>query len=200
MDIFDAITGRRSIRKYKDKKVNQEKIGMLLEAFRWAPSAGNKQPWEVIIVDNPEKIERLASAALDQMWMKTAPLVMAICLNERMAKGTYGQRSHQYAIQTIGMAIENMMLAAHSLELGSCCVTAFEEQEVKKILGCLEFVKPVSLITVGYPMEEPPVPHREDISHFTYYNSYREQYVPMECKRPGKGNLRKKIYEALREL
>jgi nitroreductase len=201
MDVFDAIKGRRSIRSYQDKPVDQEKIGLLLEALRWAPSAGNRQPWEVIVVDDPEKIESLANAALEQMWMKTAPVILAVCINEKIAKGTYGERSEQYALQTIGMATENMMLAAHSIGLGTCCVTAFEDDKVRDIMDCMEFIKPVALVTVGYPKEEPPVPYREEIAEFTHYNSYQEKYMP---RLPGashrKGGLRKKLYDSLKNL
>ncbi|UCG95406.1 MAG: nitroreductase family protein [archaeon] len=201
MDVFDAITGRRSVRKYENRPVDQEKLGMILDACRWAPSAGNRQPWEVVIVDDPEKIEKLAEAALEQMWMKTAPVILAVCINENIAKGTYGDRSDQYALQTIGMAVENMMLAAHCLGLGSCCVTAFEESEVRNIIECTEFIKPVALVTVGYSREEPPVPYREEIAEFTHYNSYREQYMP---GLPGafrkKRGLRKKLYDSLKNL
>ncbi len=198
MDIFEAIQGRRSVRKYENRPVEQEKVGMLLEACRWSPSAGNRQPWEIVIVDNPEIIEKLACASLDQMWMKTAPLILAMCLNENIAKGTYGERGELYALQTMGMAAENIMLAAHSLGLGSCCVGAFEEGEVRKILKCLDIIRPVALITVGYPREEPRVPDRDNISQFTYCNHYGKQHAPdwPGAQKIGR-KIRKKLLESL---
>ncbi|HDI02679.1 MAG TPA: nitroreductase family protein [Candidatus Aenigmarchaeota archaeon] len=194
MDVFEAIRGRRSIRNYEDKPVEPEKIGMLLEACRWAPSAGNRQPWEVIVVDDPEIIERLARASLDQMWMTTAPVILAMCMNMNILKGTYGERSEMYALESMGMAIQNIMLTAYSLGLGTCCVAAFEEDEVMEILNCLKIIKPVALITVGYPAEEPPAPERDDITSFSYYNSYGKHYEP---KRPSIGRIKKKVKNKL---
>jgi len=194
MDVFEAIYGRRSVRKYEDKPVETDKIGFLLEACRWSPSAGNRQPWEVVVIDSKETIEKLACASLEQMWMKTAPLILAMCLNEKMGKGTYGERWEMYALETMGMAIENIMLAAHSLGLGSCCVGAFEEDKVKSIINCIDTVKPVALITVGYPREEPKTPKRDEISEFSYYNSYGQQYIP---KWPGIEKMGKKLKNKL---
>ncbi len=200
MDVFEAIKGRRSIRNYEDRPVEHEKIGMLLEACRWSPSAGNRQPWEVVIVDDPVTIEKLAHASLDQMWMKTAPLILAMCLNEKIARSTFGDRGEMYALETMGMAVQNIMLAAHSLGLGSCCVSAFEEEEVKYILKCLEIIKPVALITIGYTRNKPPAPFREEISVFTYYNSYAEQHRPswIGVTKVGK-RMRNKLVDSLKK-
>jgi nitroreductase len=198
MDVFEAIEERRSIRNYEDRPVEEGKIGTLLETCRWSPSAGNRQPWEVIVVDDPETIERLAHASLDQMWMKTAPLILAMCINRNIAKGTYAERGELYALETIGMAIQNVMLAAHSMGLGSCCVGAFEEKEVSSILRCLDIIRPVALITVGYSREHPPKPTRDDICHFSYHNYYGNQTKP---KWPGVSKvgkrLKKKLIESL---
>ena len=190
MELSEAIKGRRSIRNYENKKVEPEKIGMLLEACRWSPSAGNRQPWEVIVVDDPETIEKLARASLDQMWMTTAPVILAMCINLNIAKGTYGERSEMYALETMGMAIQNIMLTAYSLGLGTCCVSAFEEDRVSEILKCLDIIKPVALITVGYPAEEPPVPERDDVSRFAHYNSFGKNY---ETEWPGFERIKNKI-------
>jgi len=197
MDIFEVIRGRRTIRSYEDRPVEQEKLAAVLDACRWAPSAGNRQPWEIIVVDNQDTKDRLAQAALEQNWMKTAPVILAVCMNENIAKGTYGERGPLYGLETMGMAIENMMLAAYAVGLGSCCVTAFEEGKVKEILKCLEIIKPVALLTLGYPREEPRVPHRDDISGFTYHNSYMKHNTP---EWPGlKKTLERKFKKGLKE-
>lgn len=199
MDVFETIRGRRSIRKYKDEPVEQEKLGAVLEACRWSPSAGNRQPWEIIIVDDPEIKEKIAEAALEQMWMKTAPFVLVVCINENKARGTYGERGDMYDLETIGMALENMMLTAHSLGLGTCCVGAFEDKRVKDLLECLEFVRPVALLTLGYPAEERPVTPRDEVSEFTFYNSYRNQYEPyiLGIRKAGR-KARKRLYQSLK--
>ncbi len=198
MDLFEAIQNRRSIRNYEDLKVENDKIGFILEACRWSPSAGNRQPWEIIVVDDSEKIKKLAKASLDQMWITTAPLIFVVCINEKIAKGTFGERGEMYSLETIGMAIQNMMLASHSLGLGSCCVSAFEENDVKEIANCIENIKPVALITVGYPREEPSAPFRDDISQFTHYNSYGKKHTPdLPNAKKMKEKIRNKIIDSL---
>jgi len=179
MDLFEAIKGRRSIRNYEDRPVEDDKIGTILEACKWSPSAANRQPWEIIIVDDPELIEKLAKAALEQFWIATAPIVFVVCVNEKIAKAHYGNRGEMYALETIGCAVQNMMLAAHSLGLGSCMVSAFDEDEVKEITECLEFIRPVALLPIGYPAEKPEIPYRDDVPQFTYLNKFGEKkYEP----------------------
>ncbi|MCD6477496.1 MAG: nitroreductase family protein [Candidatus Aenigmarchaeota archaeon] len=201
MDVFEAIKGRRSIRNYKDKPVEDEKIGMILEACRWAPSAGNRQPWEVVVVNDPDEIESLAKASYEQTWISMAPVVFAICINEKIALANYGKRGEMYALETIGCATQNMMLAAYSLGLGSCCVTAFEEDRVREILGCPEFIRPAAILPVGYPDENPPPPYRDEIGKFTYLNKYGKEAEPTwsGLVKYG-GRIKKKILKTLEKI
>jgi len=201
MDVLNIIKGRRSIRNYEDKPVEDEKIGMILEACRWSPSAGNRQPWEVIIVDDPNIIEDLAKAALEQMWISTAPIVFVVCINERIAKAWYGDRGEMYALETIGAAVQNMMLMAYSLGLGSCFVSAFDEDRVKEILNCPEFIKPAALLPIGYPAENPDPPYRDEISRFTYINKYGVgKYQPRWSISDMKNKLKRKVIKTLEKI
>jgi len=182
MELFDTIIGRRSIRNFWDKKVEDKKIGMILEACRWSPSAGNRQPWEVIVVDDYEIISKLADAAFDQDWIKTAPIVLAVCINKEIAESGFGDRGEFYALETIGASIQNMMLAAYSLGLGSCCVSAFDDDEIKEILNCPKIIKPAALIPIGYPKEDPEMPERDEINQFSYTNQYGKKLCGSEWK------------------
>ena len=182
MELFDAIRGRRSIRAFLDKPVEDEKIGWILEACRWAPSAGNRQPWEIIIVKDHDVIESLSRAAYDQDWISMAPVVLVVCINERIARSKYGERGQMYALESIGCAVQNMMLVAHSLGLGSCFVGAFEEDEIKKILGCPGHINPVALLPIGYPAEKPETPERVEVPQFTYIDKYGKSVDSPEWK------------------
>ena len=89
MDVLEAIKGRRSIRAFKNQNVSEIIIEKLVDAGRWAPSAGNIQPWEFIIVRKPETKRALAEAALDQTFIEEAPVVIVVCANENCSFQKY---------------------------------------------------------------------------------------------------------------
>ena len=162
MDIFEAIKKRRSIRAFKNIDVSDEIVEKLIDAARWAPSAGNIQPWEFIVVRNLDAKRRLAEAALNQTFIEEAPVVIVVCADyQRSARG-YGSRGATlYCIQDTAAAIQNIHLAAIALGLGTCWIGAFREEPVKKLLGIPDGVRPVAIIPVGYPAEQPaPRPRR----------------------------------------
>jgi len=173
MDVFEAIKGRRSIRAYRDIDVSQGIVEKLIEAARWAPSAGNIQPWEFIIVRNSETKRRLAEAALGQSFIEEAPVVIVVCADgERSARG-YGTRGRTlYCIQDTAAAIQNIHLAAYALGLGTCWVGAFREDEARKILNIPEGVRPVAIIPVGYPAESPSPRSRRPLKEIIHYERF----------------------------
>ncbi|MCD6503381.1 MAG: nitroreductase family protein [Thermoplasmata archaeon] len=160
--LLEIIISRRSIRKYKDAPVEEEKIRMLLEAARWAPSAGNLQPWYFLVVRDKRTREMLAEAAYGQTWMVEAPVHIVVFADPERSAYRYGERGRTlYCIQDTALAIQNMMLMAHALGLGTCFVGAFDERSVSKILCAPRHLRPIAIITVGYPAESPePRPRR----------------------------------------
>lgn len=177
MEVLEAILKRRSIRKFEDRKVENEKIGKLLTACKWAPSAGNRQPWEVIVVKEEETLEELSEIAMGQYWMTGSPVVLVMCINERMAKATYGERGKKlYAIQSTAAAMENMMLRAVDIGLGSCWIGSFDEDSASDLLKCEEHIRPVALIPIGYPAEEPQPPRRDGITSFSYIETFGNKF------------------------
>ena len=173
MDVFEAIKGRRSIRAYRDMDVSQEIVEKLIEAARWAPSAGNIQPWEFIIVRNPETKRRLAEAALRQSFIEEAPVVIVVCADEERSARGYGTRGRTlYCIQDTAAAIQNIHLAAYALGLGTCWVGAFIEDEARKILNIPEGVRPVAIIPVGYPAESPSPRSRRPLKEIIHYERF----------------------------
>ena len=173
MDVLEAIRGRRSIRAFKSKKVAQETVEKLLDAARWAPSAGNIQPWEFIVVRKPEIKRALAEAALDQTFIEEAPVVIVVCANENRSSQGYGVRGKTlYCIQDTAAAIQNIHLAAYSLGLGACWVGAFREEEVGEILKIPQGIRPVAIVPVGYPAETPPPRNRRHMSQIVHYETF----------------------------
>ncbi|PUU86449.1 nitroreductase family protein [Halanaerobium sp.] len=143
---------RRSIRKYLDKKVEEEKIQKLLKAAVAAPSAGNEQPWHFIVIKAREHLDQLAEIHPYAKMLKEAPLAVAVCadLNEQKYDGFW--------VQDCSAATQNILLEAVSLELGAvwigCHPAEDRERVISEYLEVPENVKTLSLISIGYPAEE----------------------------------------------
>lgn len=173
MNVFEAIKERRSIRSFKEQDVKEEDIEMLIEAARWAPSAGNIQPWEFIIVRRHELKKELAEAAFGQAFVEEAPIVIVVCANENRSFQGYGIRGKTlYCIQDTAAAIQNIHLTAHSLGLGTCWIGAFNEEETAKILKVPNGVRPVAIVPIGYPAESPAPRNRRPISQIVHDETF----------------------------
>lgn len=179
MEVFESIISRRSVRNYEKKDVPNELIGQILEAAVNAPSAGNMQPWEFIVVKDIEIKRELASAALRQRHVSEAPVVIVVCANPEKSADKYGERGKSlYCIQDTAAAIENMLLTANSLGLGTCWVGAFDEDSIKNILGIPQKLKPVALITVGFPreFEKPTKTLRIPFENITFIDKHGKDF------------------------
>ena len=148
--LIETIFSRRSIRKYTEEPVPEEKVRTILEAAMAAPSASNRKPWHFVVVTERETLNRLAAAHKYGKMLHEAPLCIIVCGDESVA-----QRFWQ---QDCSAATQNILLAAQALGLGSvwCGVYPSEERvrEVSEILGIKAPVKPLNLIAVGYPDEK----------------------------------------------
>lgn len=158
---MEAIKGRRSIRKYEDKPVEDDKIWEMLEAARWAPNAGNTQTWRFFVIKNDEAKNKLSSAALKQKHVLTAPVDVVVGYDIEEMYRFYRERGIElYAIQDCAAATQNMLLRAYSLGLATCWVGAFDEKEVAKILDLPQKIRPVAIVAVGYPAEKEETPRK----------------------------------------
>jgi len=154
MEVMEAIRKRYSVREYLDKPVPQEKLNLILEAARLAPSASNRQEWRFIIVKDKEMKNRLTGAAKGQKFVSQAPVVIACCATEVTHIMICGQPSY---VIDVAIAIDHMTLKATEEGLGTCWIGAFNEDKVKEILQVPEDVRVVELLTLGYPASEPPL-------------------------------------------
>ncbi|MEM3627853.1 MAG: nitroreductase family protein [Candidatus Bathyarchaeia archaeon] len=173
VEVLEAIKGRRSIRAFKSQDIAEETVNKLIEAACWAPSAGNIQPWEFIIVRNSEIKQKLVEAALGQEFIAEAPVVIVVCANEERSARGYGLRGKTlYCIQDTAAAIQNIHLTAYSLGLGTCWIGAFREEEARKALKIPNGVRPVAIIPVGYPDEFPQPPRRRPMQQAVHYETW----------------------------
>ena len=171
MTVIEAIKGRRSIRKYQDRAVETEKLAILFEALRLAPSAKNIQPWHYIVVDDRDLIEKLVVACNDQKFLATAPIIIVGCSDEVKAYPRMGGYQSSFAIDlTIGF--DHLTLAAHELGLGTCWIGSFKEHKVKTLLGIPDNFRVVALTPVGYPAENPKGKNRKSRSEIFSSNEF----------------------------
>lgn len=155
MDVSIAVRDRRSIRSFLKREIPEEVIRDLVDALRWAPSAGNLQSRMFYFVRD-EKIKKgLATAALNQSFIAQAALVVVCCADSRIVRH-YGERGVDlYSIQDVSASIMCMMLVAHEKGLGTCWVGAFREREVSEVLHLPSHLRPVAVVPVGYPTKTP---------------------------------------------
>ena len=173
MDLFEAIRLRSSIRSFADVPVSDDAVRILIDAARRAPSAGNIQPWEFVVVGDPRIKNRLAEAALDQSFIEEAPVVIAVCADVEKSRSGYGTRGADlYCLQDTAAATQNMLLAAVALELGACWVGAFDEREVKSILRVPGGMRPIAIVPVGYPAEKPGPSDKKSLETIVHYNRF----------------------------
>ena len=173
MDVFEAIKNRRSVRAYAGEKVSEEDVERLIEAVRWAPSAGNIQPWEFVIVKEVETKRKLSDAALNQTFIEKAPVVIVVCADLNRSSRGYGSRGEQlYSLQDTAAATENILLAAQELGLATCWVGAFRENEVAKAVKAPRNLRPVAIVPVGHPAERPVAPQKRSFNEIVHYETF----------------------------
>lgn len=156
MDFMELVKTRRSIRAFEDRPVPARVIETLLTAARWAPSAGNLQPWHFYAVTDPALRRELSQRAYPEAWFGRAPAIIVVCAVAGESAARYGKRgSGLYCLQDTAAAVQNILLAAHSLGLGTCWVGAFDEAACADVLGMPEGRRPVAMIPLGYPAQQP---------------------------------------------
>ncbi len=161
MSLLDVIFRRRSIRRYKSKPVPDDVLKNILEAGRLAPSADNIQPWHFIVVTAPE-IKRELSGGMWRGFIKDSAFTIVGC----------GDKTNKWSTVDVAIALENMVLAAEAQEVGSCWIGAFEEEEIKKLLGIPGNLKVVALVSFGYPAEKPNPRNKKNLETIVHYNRF----------------------------
>jgi nitroreductase len=172
MELIEAIKTRRSIRRFDKRPVDDKVIHEIIELGNLAPSAGNLQPRDFIIVKKQEIKEQLAHAALDQRFVAEAPVVVVVCTNLKRT-AHYGSRGRElYSIQDSAAAIENMLLAIVDKGLSCCWVGAFDEQSASQVLSLPSQVRPVAMLPIGYSGAKTGHASRIGIDELIHYEKW----------------------------
>jgi nitroreductase len=184
MDFFELIKTRRSIRRFADKPVENEKIIRILESIRQAPSWSNLQCWRVIVVSDGELRNKISEFSFVESYfapkgyhsnparrgLSEAPIVIILCADPLQSGQLWQQ---PYYLTDAGIASENLMLAAHALGLGTVFVGVFQESEIKKLLGIPSAIRIVGLFPVGYPLQKRSNgPERKSMDDWVYHERW----------------------------
>ena len=165
MSLIDFILTRRSIRHYDKKAIPEDILNQIFEAGRNAPSAANRQPIHFIIVNNEEAKKELSKGMFNRH-IKDSPAVIVGCADVNSAL------TGKWAIVDAAIAMQNMVIAAWILGVGSCWIGDFREEKVKELMKIPDKWKVVALVTLGYPAEQPKQRKKKPVEELFSFNSF----------------------------
>ena len=168
MNVKKAILTRRSVRKYKKEPVKEEDLKVILEAARQAPSAGNKQPWEFIVIRDEETKAKMAEIARKQMWIADAGVVV-VALSKDKTDPTIYERWVERDVMT---AVEHMVLQSWELGYGTCWIGAFTHPDTKELLGVPDEMNVICILPIGVPDQNPEPRARRDREEIFHAERY----------------------------
>jgi nitroreductase len=156
MQFPELVETRRSVRAYAKRAIEPAKLEAILTAIRLAPSAGNLQAYQVLMIEKEATKAALASAAFSQSFVAEAPVVLVFCANSERSAGKYGRRGADlYCIQDTTIAASYAQLAVTASGLASCWVGAFDEGRAAELLGLPARLRPIVILPIGYAAESP---------------------------------------------
>ncbi len=164
MDFFEVVKERHSVRAFQPQALEAEKLQRILEAANQAPSAGNRQAYEIYLVSDEKDKSELVRAANDQDFLAQAPLILVFCAHAERNADRYGERGEDlYCIQDATLACSFAMLAATALGLSTVWVGAFDEEAVRAVLEAPRAHRPVAILPVGIAAETPEIRSRRSL-------------------------------------
>ena len=185
METIEAIKTRRSVRKFSDKAVEPEKLQIVLEAVQASPSWSNMQCWRLVVVQSAETRAKISELSYvesffaprgyktnpAQKGLADAPIVIVVCAVPERSGEMGGQ---PYYLTDIGIAAENLMLAAHAVGLATVFVGVFDEEKLGDLLAIPPGVRIVGLFPLGYPLTEPKAgPPRMPLDEIIHYEKWK---------------------------
>ena len=169
MDFTDIINKRRSVRAYKTMPVEDEKLSVVLNAARLAPTASNRQPFRIIVIHTKGKEEELLTI-YQRDWFVQAPLILCLC--GIPANAWVRKDGKKYLGVDAAIVMDHMVLAATDIGLGTCFVASFDEVNARKVLMIPEDAEPILFTPLGYPDDIPGIKKRENIEELVRYEHW----------------------------
>jgi nitroreductase len=164
MDVYEALLERCSIRSFTKEPISDEDLKKLLEVARWAPTGGNRQPWEFIAVRDKNRISSIKM--FSEGLFGTPTLIIAVCAPD----------DRRITLFDLGMATENIMIQCVELSLGSCAIASFNPAPIKKILEIPNEVRLLMLLSIGYPDGEPRKRPKKELSKIAFNEIYGQEF------------------------
>jgi nitroreductase len=169
MDFFELVQKRYSVRSYKPDPVEDDKLRQVLEAARLAPTANNRQPFQIIVIHTAGR-EADLRRIYGRSWFTQAPLLIAICAIP--AQSWVRRDNKNYADVDVSIAMDHLILAATDLGLGTCWVAAFDPAAAREVLHLPAGVEPIAFTPLGYPADQPGPKQRKPLSELVRYEHW----------------------------
>ena len=169
MEFTELVKKRYSVRAYKSDPVEENKLHQVLEAARLAPTAANRQPFQIVVVHTAGRETELGRL-YGREWFVQAPLIICAC--GMPAKSWVRSDGKNYNDVDVAIAMDHLVLAAANLGLGTCWIAAFDPAAVREVLGLHDDVEPIALTPLGYPADEPSPKKRKALSELVRYEHW----------------------------
>ncbi len=179
MELDKAIEKRHSVRTFKQKKPDWRKIIEVIDAAIKGPLAGNAGTLKFLLVDKSEKIKRLAKAS-QQSFIQNSKYLVIVCSDPAQLERSYDDRAKKYLRQQAGAAIQNFLLKLTDLELATCWVGAFQDEEVKRILNIPKDIEVEALFPIGYELGKGKQPTKPDLDNNLFFNKWKQKKMSPE--------------------
>jgi nitroreductase len=169
MDFIELIDKRYSVRAYKSDPVDAEKLATILNAARMAPTASNRQPFQIIVIHTKGREEELQTI-YQRDWFVQAPLIICVC---GLPANAWVRRDNKlYLDVDIAIVTDYMILAATELGLGTCFIAAFDAVNARKVLSIPDDVEPILFTPLGYPADSLGIKTRKSLEELVRYDHW----------------------------
>ena len=181
---FDALVAkRRSVRSFKKKPANWRDIVEAVDSARNIPLAGNDPTIRFLVVQDKEKIEKLARFS-EQLWITEASIVIAVCSDDSMLEKQYGERGRIYSRQQAGAAIQTLLFKLVDLGLSACWVGSYDDNKIRCLLEIPAKIQIEALIPIGYERIAPSKKYKRSLKGITFWEKWDTQEIPPIFKEP----------------
>ena len=169
MELSEIIANRYSVRAYKSKPVEDDKLNQVLESVRLAPTAANRQPFQIVVIHTQDREDELRTI-YNRDWFVQAPIV--ICIVATPKDGWTRYDGANYTQVDAAIAMDHMILTATALGLGTCWIAAFNPDAARAVLQLPEDVEPIVFTPLGYPADEAKEKIRKSLSELIRYERW----------------------------
>jgi len=172
MDFSELIHKRYSCRHYSTQPIEEEKFQLVLEAARLAPTASNRQPFQIIVIHTEKHDAEDLLRIYPKDWFVQPPIVLCICSLPEEGWSRKDSDQFNYAIIDAAIVVDHITLQAADLRLGTCWVGNFDPQAARKYLDIPEHVEPIAFIPLGDPLDEPREKTRKKLEDLIHHNTW----------------------------